>query len=501
MAEPLMAGPPGSLAAAMPLPRSSPSASDAELLAAVRAGDLSAYSVLYQRHEPAAGRLARQLLGRGPDADDVVADTFTRVLDAIAKGGGPVEAFRPYLLTAVRRAAVDLIRRERRQIPTDTASLADGIGDQDEPFADPVLDRIEQSLVAQAFQSLPERWSAVLWHTEVERAKPADVAILLGLTPNGVSALSYRAREGLRQAYLQLHLASRTKPECQAAASKLGAYVRGGLSARDSRAVKDHLRGCSDCREAKTELATINSALRTVLAPALIGGLAWAARPAKYAAPRAVRWAARMLRLKSGAAVTAGALVAGVLLPGATVPNAAGRSPGAHATPHSVAALAARPPASRRGRSRSGRLAPPRGVAPRGSPSPSPAAGSAGPARLTARLQVSVSVAGLLKLGAVAIVTVRVADPGTARTGPLTSRLTLPPGVSLVGLPKRSSGWTCSARSCSHAAIAARARTTVAFRVLVVNLSGCAQPIVATVTSGPLSASAESAARVLCGLL
>ena len=497
MAEPLMAGPPGSLAA-MPLPRSSLSATDAELLTAVRAGDLSAYSVLYERHVPAAGRLARQLLGRGPDADDVVADTFTRVLDAIANGGGPVEAFRPYLLTALRRAAVDVIRKEQRQIPTDTASLAD----PGEPFVDPVLDRIEQSLVARAFQSLPERWSAVLWHTEVEQAKPAEVAILFGLTPNGVSALSYRAREGLRQAYLQLHRSSRAKPECEAAASKLGAYVRDGLSARDSRAVRDHLRGCADCREAKTELAAINSARRTGLAPALIGGLAWAeARSASAVATRAVRWAARLLRLKSGAAATAGALVAGVLLPGATVPNAVWRSPDARATPHSVAVLAAPPPTARHGRSRSGRLAQPRGVAPRGSPSPSPAAGSAGSARLTARLQVSVSVAGLLNLGAVAIVTVRVADAGKARTGPLTSRLTLPAGLALVGLPKRSSGWTCSARSCSHAAIAARARTAVAFRVLVVSLSGCGQPIVATVTSGPLSATAKSAARVPCGLL
>jgi RNA polymerase sigma factor (sigma-70 family) len=482
----------------MPLPRSSPTASDAELLAAVRAGDLSAYSVLYQRHVQAASRLARQLLGRGPDADDVVADTFTRVLDTIANGGGPVEALRPYLLTAVRRAAVDLIRRQRRQIPTDTASIAD----PGEPFADPVLDRIEQSLVARAFHSLPERWSAVLWHTEVERTKPADVAVLFGLTPNAVSALSYRAREGLRQAYLQLHLSDRTRPECEAPASKLGAYVRGALSARDSRAVRDHLRGCADCSEAKKELATINSTLRTVLAPAFIAGLAWAARPASSVAPRAVRLAARMLRLKPAAAATAGALVAGVLLPGATVPHAALRPPGARATPHSVAGLAARAPTARRGRSPSGRLAPPRGIPPlRGSPSPSPAAGSAGSARLTARLQVSVGVAGLLNLGAIAIVTVRVSDPGTAQTSPLISRLTLPPGLSLVGGPKRSSGWTCSATSCSHPAIAAGARTAVTFRVLVVSLSGCGHPIVATVTSGPLSATAQSAARVQCGPL
>ena len=474
-------------------PPSSPPASDAELLTAVRAGDLSAYSVLYQRHVTAANRLARYLLGRGPDADDVVADTFTRALNVIAKGGGPVEAFRPYLLAALRRAAVDLIRRERRQVPTDTASLAD----PGEPFADPVLARIDQSLVARAFRSLPERWSAVLWHTEVERAKPADVAVLFGLTPNGVSALSYRAREGLRQAYLQLHVSSRTRPECEAAASKLGAYVRGGLSARDSRVVRDHLHGCADCREAKSELATINSALRTLLAPVFIGGLAAAVRPAWSAATQAVRLVGRILRLKPGAAATAGALAAATLLSGATVPHALSGPLPARTAPGHVPAPVTR--AVRHAASHPGRPAPSGGQAQRRS-SPSASPSPLASLRLAARLHVSISVAGLLSLSAIAIVTVRVSNPGTAATGRVTSSLTLPPGLSLLGLAKTSSGWTCSARSCSHAAIAARARTSVALRVLVVSLSGCGRPIIATVTSGPLLARAASAARVRCVL-
>ena len=45
----------------------------------------------------------------------------------------------------------------------------------------------------------------VLWHLEVENQKPADIAPLLGMSANSVSALAYRAREGLRQAYLNMH--------------------------------------------------------------------------------------------------------------------------------------------------------------------------------------------------------------------------------------------------------------------------------------------------------
>ena len=54
----------------------------------------------------------------------------------------------------------------------------------------------------------------VLWHTEVEQQKPADIAPLLGMSANSVSALAYRAREGLRQAFLSQHAADPDDVDC-----------------------------------------------------------------------------------------------------------------------------------------------------------------------------------------------------------------------------------------------------------------------------------------------
>src|SRR5579875_3150026 len=220
--------------------------SDAELIAAARAGDGSAYGVLYERHRDAARRLAYHLTGRADDAEDAVAETFARVLAAIRRGSGPTEAFRPYLLAALRHVAADQRRGQRGQVPVANEDLPD----PGQPFADPALVSLERSLVTRAFRSLPERWSAVLWHTEVEQARPAEVALIFGLTPNAVSALSHRAREGLRQAYLQLHLSSRAKAECGPIAARLGAHVRGAVSRRDARRIDGHLRRCSDCQAA-----------------------------------------------------------------------------------------------------------------------------------------------------------------------------------------------------------------------------------------------------------
>lgn len=129
-AEPEPADPPP----AEPLPPG-----DTDLIAASRAGDAAAYDTLYRRHVASAHSLARQLVRNRAEADDVVAETFAKILDLLHRGGGPDDAFRPYLLTAVRRAAYDRHRAERRQLVTDEMETFD----RDVPFADPAVADLE----------------------------------------------------------------------------------------------------------------------------------------------------------------------------------------------------------------------------------------------------------------------------------------------------------------------------------------------------------------------
>ena len=195
----------------------------------------------------AARALARQLARSPADADDLVAGAFTRMLEILRAGRGPTEAFRAYLLTSVRHLAYDRSRAERRLDLTDDIADVHGIDPDGTivPFTDPALAGLERTLAARAFATLPERWQAVLWHLEVEGDSPADIAPLFGLTANAVSALGYRAREGLRQAYLQEHLASgsgRWDRRHRETGEKLGAYTRGGLARREAQRVEAHLR-------------------------------------------------------------------------------------------------------------------------------------------------------------------------------------------------------------------------------------------------------------------
>jgi DNA-directed RNA polymerase specialized sigma24 family protein len=237
-------------------------ADDAILLNLVRIGDTGAYGVLRRRHEQAARRFAGCLVA-AEEIDDLVAGTFARTLDITVGGGGPADAFRPYLLAALRTVN----SAARHGISSDAGEPAD----PGQPVTDPAEAILETSAFVRAFRSLPDRWIAVLWHTEIERTSPAETSQILGLSPKAVAALGRRALDGLQEAYLQVYLAEAARPECQPVARQLAAFARDGALSDDSSAVGEHLGHCDECRTAYAELTNISSALGSRVAPVFLG--------------------------------------------------------------------------------------------------------------------------------------------------------------------------------------------------------------------------------------
>lgn len=141
----------------------------------------------------------------------------------------------------------------------------------------------EQSMAMRAFRSLPKRWQAVLWHTEVEDESPSEVATLFGLDANGTRVLASRAREGLKQAYPQAHVSTvlaDNSAECGRYADRLGAYARGGLRTRAGQGSRKHLEECAACRVAAGQIKEIAGGIPAVVPIAVI---AWFGPP--YTAP------------------------------------------------------------------------------------------------------------------------------------------------------------------------------------------------------------------------
>jgi RNA polymerase sigma factor (sigma-70 family) len=286
---------------------------DEALLARTRTGDERAFGELYQRHV-AAARAAARCLVSAADVDDVVADAFANIFSIIQRGGGPEVAFRPYLLVCVRNTCYRL--SSRRPVPRDP--LDSGF-DGPSTDADPLTAVVESSVVAKAFFSLPERWQQVLWQTEVEGRRPSELSNELGLSPGAVAALSFRAREGLSQAYLEAYLpARRSSGTCTTVAALLPPYVRNRVSAAERQAVGAHLEQCASCTSTLDDLEAANRPLRSLLGPAVLGasGSAYVARLFGGAA-RTIRRLATIKAL-GAAAATAVAIGATSMIPAPT---------------------------------------------------------------------------------------------------------------------------------------------------------------------------------------
>lgn len=244
---------------------------DRDLLARVREGDDSAYGELFSRHADAIRRFSLRHVREAAEADDLTAEAFFRMLQAIRRGSGPTDHVRTYLLTVARRVAWEWSGR-RRDVPVEDEEL----GRRVEPVSDNANSRVEHNLITRAFSSLPERWRVVLWRVEVEGERPATVAPHFGLSPNAMSALARRAREGLRAAYLQAHLAADDgRSSCAAIRSKLGTYTAGGVQGVEERRIRAHLDTCSSCSQLHAELNEVCATLRAnaafLVVPAALG--------------------------------------------------------------------------------------------------------------------------------------------------------------------------------------------------------------------------------------
>ncbi|MFH9471600.1 sigma-70 family RNA polymerase sigma factor [Streptomyces clavifer] len=263
-----------------------PGPSDAQLIQGMRAGDDRAYEELFLRHSGAVRRYARTCCRDAHTADDLTAEVFARTLQAVRGGKGPEEAVRAYLMTAVRHVAAAWTKSAKREHLVDDFAVfaaqatrsselaeADTVGLGADVIA---MHEADRSMAMEAFRSLPERWQAVLWHTTVEEETPSEVAPLFGLTPNATAVLAVRAREGLKQAYLQAHVSQALTAggDCARYADRLGAHARGGLRSRAERGLRKHLDECAKCRIAAGELQRVNSGIPALLPVAVIGWFA-----------------------------------------------------------------------------------------------------------------------------------------------------------------------------------------------------------------------------------
>jgi RNA polymerase sigma factor (sigma-70 family) len=231
-----------------------------DLLEAVRGGSSEAFAELYRRHRPAIFRYARRLVRRQEDAHDIAAETFAKALAALRRGKGPTVLLRPYLLRIARNVAIDRMRADNK------IELRDDLTDEagTEAFDDRIMDQVDRDLISRAFATLPPRWQQVLTLTEFEELSPAEAAERLGISPNSLTSLAYRAREGLRQAYVIASVSTPGGGQCELFQTQIAQISRQSNPVIKPK-LAQHLKSCTWCATKLQQTKEVNSTLRPVV--------------------------------------------------------------------------------------------------------------------------------------------------------------------------------------------------------------------------------------------
>jgi RNA polymerase sigma factor (sigma-70 family) len=176
-------------------------ASDGELVARVLAGELDAFTALFERYRDAVVGLAHRMLGDAHEAEDAAQETFVRAYTQLATYQ-PARKFSTWLLSIASHLAIDRLRRRRfLALPLETVPLLEWMADPD--VADPeraALEGVERDSLQRQLERLPAKYRCVLVLRYWYDFSYQEIAEALQMPPTLVKARLHRGREVLAQA-------------------------------------------------------------------------------------------------------------------------------------------------------------------------------------------------------------------------------------------------------------------------------------------------------------
>lgn len=183
-----------------------PTDPDVRLMLAFRAGDESALGLLYGRWAARLLRYLERIVREPAIAEELLQDTFVRVLDARERYA-PEARFSTWLFHIARNLALNELARARSRHPH---LSPDEPADRRAPGPPPLVlvattpapddeadARRDHARFAAALAELPERQQTALWLAVVEGQPYEEIAGLLGSSVQSVKNLVHRARANL----------------------------------------------------------------------------------------------------------------------------------------------------------------------------------------------------------------------------------------------------------------------------------------------------------------
>lgn len=178
-----------------------------ELVARLRDGEEAAYEELVRRHGPRLLAAARRVLRNEDDAREAFQEAMLSAFKSIGTFAGDARLGTWLHRIAVNAALMKLrsVRRVREDAIEDLLPSFTGAGHVSDPVApwsepaDVAAQRSEtREHVRRSIDQLPDTYRVPLVLRDLEEMDTADVARLLGITPNAVKIRIHRGRQALR---------------------------------------------------------------------------------------------------------------------------------------------------------------------------------------------------------------------------------------------------------------------------------------------------------------
>ena len=184
---------------------STPSADEAQLLALVQRiqqGDVTAFDRLYQLTRVDAARTLRHLVGNRADVEDLLQETYLRLLSAV-KGFRAESRFRTFLYRVCSNVALSHLRWKRRR-PEDSMEVPPETVAADEDPERAAARRQAARLVELALERLKPKKRIVFVYYELCGMTPDEIAEAVGSSVNTVRSRLHHARLEFTEAMQRL---------------------------------------------------------------------------------------------------------------------------------------------------------------------------------------------------------------------------------------------------------------------------------------------------------
>lgn len=146
-------------------------------------------------------RVAYSLTHNTADAEDLAQDTMLRAFRSIERFDGRYP--RAWLLTIMRNAQVNRVRRRRPVLLDDTNALEGPPNALADPAPGPeeqVVERVFDAIVDDAYRALPEQFREVIDLVDLAGCSYAEAADLLEVPQGTVMSRLHRGRKRIREA-------------------------------------------------------------------------------------------------------------------------------------------------------------------------------------------------------------------------------------------------------------------------------------------------------------